>query len=114
LPLDHDRIATTLAERGCITPALVIDLAQVERNIAAMLAFVGEARRWRPHVKTIKQARIVGLLLDAGVRHFKCATIPELRMVLDTATCCSPTPSAPRDCPRSPSSRARTRAALSG
>ena len=85
LTLDPDRIAAALDASGCITPALVIDLAQVERNIAAMLRVVGEAKRWRPHVKTIKQARIVDLLLAAGVRHFKCATIPELRMVLATA-----------------------------
>lgn len=85
MTVDPARLAAALDARGCITPALVIDLAQVERNIAAMLRAVGEPRRWRPHVKTIKQSRIVGLLLDAGVRHFKCATIPELRMVLDTA-----------------------------
>jgi D-serine deaminase-like pyridoxal phosphate-dependent protein len=70
----------------CVTPALVIDLDQVERNIAAMLRAVGDPVRWRPHVKTVKQPRIVELLVDAGVRHFKCATIPELAMTLGVGT----------------------------
>ncbi len=85
LAADPEQIATALRARGCVTPALVIDLAQVERNIAAMIAHLGGPERWRPHVKTIKQARIVTMLLAAGVRHFKCATIPELRMVVDAA-----------------------------
>jgi len=80
-----DDLGAALHAAGCVTPALVVDLDQVERNIAAMLRRVGEPARWRPHVKTIKQGRLVGLLLDAGVRHLKCATIPELRLVLDTA-----------------------------
>ncbi len=80
-----DDLGAALHASGCVTPALVVDLDQVERNIAAMLRHVGDPARWRPHVKTIKQGRLVGLLLDAGVRHLKCATIPELRLVLDTA-----------------------------
>lgn len=77
-----EALASELRARGCVTPALVIDLDQVERNIAAMIAHLGDVARWRPHVKTVKQARIVELLVDAGVRHFKCATVPELAMTL--------------------------------
>lgn len=85
LTIDPARTGAALHTAGCVTPALVIDLDQVERNIAAMIRHVGDPSRWRPHVKTIKQSRIVSMLLDAGVQHFKCATVPELRMVLDTA-----------------------------
>ena len=50
-----------------------------------VIAALGSAARWRPHVKTVKQSAIVELLLDAGVRRFKCATLEELTMVLATA-----------------------------
>jgi D-serine deaminase-like pyridoxal phosphate-dependent protein len=70
---------------GAQTPALVIDLDTVERNIAAVIAAAGTADRWRPHVKTVKQGAIVDALLHAGVRRFKCATLPELDLVLARA-----------------------------
>ncbi|MBK6917260.1 MAG: alanine racemase [Deltaproteobacteria bacterium] len=82
---DPATLCHQLERLGCVTPALVIDLDTVAANIAAVLARVGDPRRWRPHVKTVKQAAIVRLLLDAGVRHFKCATLPELSLVLATA-----------------------------
>jgi len=67
------------------TPALVVDLDVVEANIAAVIARVGAPDRWRPHVKTVKQGKIIDLLLDAGVRSFKCATLAELDLVLARA-----------------------------
>jgi D-serine deaminase-like pyridoxal phosphate-dependent protein len=67
------------------TPALVIDLDAVERNIAAVIAAAGSVDRWRPHVKTVKQGAIVDLLLAADVRRFKCATLPELDLLLARA-----------------------------
>lgn len=67
------------------TPALVIDLDAVEHNVAAMVGRVGDAGRWRPHVKTVKQPTIVGALLDAGVFRFKAATPAEVALVLDAA-----------------------------
>lgn len=67
------------------TPALVVDLDAVEHNIAAMLRRVGTPARWRPHVKTLKQPTLVGLLLDAGVYRFKAATPAEVELVLDAA-----------------------------
>ena len=67
------------------TPALVIDLDAVERNIAALIVVAGGVDRGRPHVKTVKQGAIVDLLRAAGVRRFKCATLPELDLLLDRA-----------------------------
>lgn len=77
--------AVTPHQARMATPTLVIDLDAVEHNAAAMVRRVGEAGRWRPHVKTIKQPTIVGLLLDAGVHRFKAATPAEVELVLEAA-----------------------------
>jgi D-serine deaminase-like pyridoxal phosphate-dependent protein len=42
--------------------------------------------RWRPHVKTCKVPEVLALLLQAGVRRFKCATTREADVLLQTAT----------------------------
>jgi D-serine deaminase-like pyridoxal phosphate-dependent protein len=68
-----------------LTPALVIDLAAVEHNIGAFIAHIGGAKRWRPHIKTVKQSRIVRMLMKRGVWSFKCSTLDELALVLDVA-----------------------------
>ncbi|PRP90850.1 D-threonine aldolase [Enhygromyxa salina] len=68
-----------------ITPALVIDLDAVAANLRATLERVGGAARWRPHLKTSKQAVIIEAMLDAGLRHFKVATCDELELLLATA-----------------------------
>lgn len=69
-----------------LTPALVVDLDAVAHNLAAMIERVGGPSRWRPHLKTCKQAVIVELMLAAGLRHFKVATADELALVLQTAS----------------------------
>jgi D-serine deaminase-like pyridoxal phosphate-dependent protein len=68
-----------------ITPALVIDLDAVGDNLAAMIVRVGGAQRWRPHLKTSKQAVIIEAMLEAGLRRFKVATCDELELLLHTA-----------------------------
>lgn len=68
-----------------ITPALVIDLDAVDHNIAAMLRCTGGPARWRPHLKTNKQAVVIEALLAQGVDCFKVATLDELALAL--ATC---------------------------
>lgn len=68
-----------------ITPALVIDLDAVDHNLAATIARVGGPERWRPHLKTGKQAVIVAAMLAAGLRNFKVATCDELELLLTTA-----------------------------
>lgn len=68
-----------------LTPALVIDLDAVAHNLAAAIARIGDPQRWRPHLKTCKQAVVVELMLDAGLRYFKVATPDELDLLLRTA-----------------------------
>jgi D-serine deaminase-like pyridoxal phosphate-dependent protein len=61
------------------TPALVIDLDALERNIAAMAAFAAKSgTRLRPHVKSHKCVPIARLQIDAGAVGVSCATLDEL------------------------------------
>jgi D-serine deaminase-like pyridoxal phosphate-dependent protein len=59
------------------TPALVVDLDALDRNVATM------AERWpgtslRPHVKAFKSTALARRLADAGHTAFCCATIREV------------------------------------
>lgn len=72
------RLAT---EDSVITPALVCYPEIIERNIAQMLRIAGSANRLWVHVKTYKCPNIVRMLMQSGVRHFKCATVAEAEMV---------------------------------
>ncbi len=66
------------------TPALLIRLDRVRANIARAIADAG-IDRWRPHIKTSKVGQVMDLLLQAGVRHFKCATTREAAVLLARA-----------------------------
>jgi D-serine deaminase-like pyridoxal phosphate-dependent protein len=67
-----------------LSPALLVDLAAVRRNVRAILALCGgDASRWRPHLKTTKIAPVWRELVLAGVRAFKCATTREAALLLD-------------------------------
>ena len=49
------------------TPALVVDLDAMERNIATMAAFARSHQiAWRPHAKMHKSAELALLLVQAG------------------------------------------------
>lgn len=65
------------------TPALVIYPARVADNIHRLLAMVDDVSRLRPHVKTHKSREATRLMLMAGIRKFKCATIAEAEMLAD-------------------------------
>lgn len=66
------------AER-LLTPALLVYAEHVAANIDATLRIMrGDANRWRPHLKTVKMPWVIRLLLQRGVRQFKCATTREL------------------------------------
>ena len=59
------------------TPALLVDLAAFDRNVATM------ADRWpgttlRPHVKAFKSTALAQRLADAGHTAFCCATVREM------------------------------------
>lgn len=59
------------------TPAVVIDLEALQKNIAAM-ALIHPGRRLRPHVKAHKCSGIAALQVAAGHNSFTCATPREI------------------------------------
>ena len=64
------------------SPQLVVFMDQVKHNLATMLAHCGgDAARWRPHLKTTKMAPVYDACVASGVRHFKCATVREARLM---------------------------------
>ena len=63
------------------TPALVVYPTRVKHNLAQLKACVNDLDRLRPHVKTHKSPDATLLMLEAGVRKFKCATIAEAEML---------------------------------
>lgn len=62
-----------------LTPALAIYPEEITSNIQSTLNLLtGNADRWRGHIKTAKLNYTLRMLLDRGVRNFKCATTLEL------------------------------------
>ncbi len=62
-----------------LTPALAIYPENIAANIGCTLNVLGgNADRWRAHVKTAKLNYTLRILIDRGVRNFKCATSLEL------------------------------------
>ena len=62
-----------------LTPALVIYPEMIASNISTTLELLdGDANRWRVHIKTAKLDYTMRLLVERGVRNFKCATTLEL------------------------------------
>jgi D-serine deaminase-like pyridoxal phosphate-dependent protein len=67
-----------------LTPALVIYPELIASNIERTLALLnGDADRWRVHIKTAKLGFTVHMLIERGVRNFKCATTLELITACD-------------------------------
>ena len=62
------------------SPALFIYPDRIKKNIRSLLE-KAEAGRLRPHVKTNKMAEVSRLMLDAGIKKFKAATIAEAEML---------------------------------
>lgn len=66
------------------TPALVIDLDVLERNVAAMAELaVGADVGLRPHTKTHKSPRIARMQLDAGAAGVTVAKLGEAEIMVD-------------------------------
>src|SRR5260370_34984078 len=62
-----------------LTPALPLYPEIVASNIARTLDLLGgDADRWRVHIKTAKLGYTLRMLVERGVRNFKCATTLEL------------------------------------
>ena len=62
-----------------LTPALVIYPEVVAANLERTLALLeGDGSRWRVHIKTAKLGYALRMLVERGIRNFKCATTLEL------------------------------------
>jgi D-serine deaminase-like pyridoxal phosphate-dependent protein len=62
-----------------LTPALVLYPEFIASNIERTLALLGgDADRWRVHIKTAKLGHTLLMMVERGVRNFKCATTLEL------------------------------------
>lgn len=74
----HERYCVSDPER-LLTPALALYPDMIVSNIRCTLDLLGgHADRWRAHIKTAKLNYTLRILIDRGVRHFKCATTLEL------------------------------------
>jgi D-threonine aldolase len=62
------------------SPALVLHMERVERNLAQMLAISNGPSMLRPHVKTHKLPQIVAMQVAMGITKCKCSTIAEAEM----------------------------------
>lgn len=68
-------------EKIC-SPQLVFYPQLIEQNIAMMKETAAGAGRLWPHIKTHKMERVTKMLMEAGIRRFKCATVAELEMAV--------------------------------
>jgi len=72
------------SRQSLTTPALVVDLDAMERNIAAMAAHCKKhGISLRPHAKSHKSARIAKLQIDAGAVGVCAATLSEAEALAD-------------------------------
>lgn len=63
------------------SPCLVVFPDRVAANILRMTEMVDDVNRLRPHIKTHKTAEGIRMMMDAGIRKFKCATIAEAELL---------------------------------
>lgn len=66
------------------SPALVVELDKLTRNVDRLIDIAGRPERLWPHIKTHKTREITAMLMERGVRTFKCATLPELFLCAET------------------------------
>jgi D-serine deaminase-like pyridoxal phosphate-dependent protein len=67
------------ATEDVLTTALLLYREIVASNIERTLSLLGgDANRWRVHIKTAKLGYTLRMLVERGVRNFKCATTLEL------------------------------------
>jgi D-serine deaminase-like pyridoxal phosphate-dependent protein len=78
--LREPRVGTPIEELD--TPALLLDLDALERNIARMAAFfAGKPATVRPHAKTHKCPQIALLQVEAGAIGITCAKVSEAEVM---------------------------------
>jgi D-serine deaminase-like pyridoxal phosphate-dependent protein len=74
-----DPIYRVSGTEDVMTPALVVYPERIASNIERTLELLGgDADRWRVHIKTAKLGYTLRMMIDRGVRNFKCATTLEL------------------------------------
>lgn len=72
----------TLLNAGEVyTPALVFYRSRLKENIERLKSMIDDPLRLRPHVKTHKTSEAALMMMEAGIRKFKCATIAEAEML---------------------------------
>src|SRR5215469_4199303 len=72
------------SRRALNTPALVLDVEALDRNIAAMASFAASAGlKLRPHAKTHKSADIARRQIAAGALGVCCAKLGEAEALAD-------------------------------
>ena len=62
------------------SPALLLYPSRIKENIVRLIERV-DTRLIRPHVKTNKTAEVSALMMEAGIKKFKAATIAEAEML---------------------------------
>ena len=70
-----------LAPSEIPSPALIFYPHIIRENAETVVALAGSASRLWPHIKTHKTREIVLLLMELGVKKFKCATIAEAELL---------------------------------
>jgi D-threonine aldolase len=63
------------------SPAMVVYSDRVRENIKGVKGMIDDVDRLRPHVKTNKSKEVCKMLMDEGIKKFKCATIAEAEML---------------------------------
>lgn len=63
------------------SPALVVFPDRIKENLRVLKEFIPDTNRLRPHVKTNKCAEVCKLMMEAGIKKFKSATIAEAEML---------------------------------
>jgi D-serine deaminase-like pyridoxal phosphate-dependent protein len=80
--MDHSSSHLNLRTADIDTPALLVDLDQMQANIARI---AGNCRKlgvsWRPHIKGIKTVEIVRMELAAGAIGITCAKLGEAEVM---------------------------------
>lgn len=74
-----DELYRVRSVEDVLTPALVLYPQVIASNISQTLRLLGgDGNRWRAHIKTAKLDYALRMLVERGVRNFKCATTLEL------------------------------------
>jgi len=64
------------------SPSLIVYGSRAKENIKKLIAMVGgNVDQLRPHVKTNKIAEVCKMMMEEGIKNYKCATIAEAEML---------------------------------